>query len=174
VEVELGCGDAAFLIGRAQRHPDRLFLGLDIREKFLLPARAEVERLGLENLQLEISNLIVDSDRLFPPRRVHRFYVNFPDPWFKRRHQNRRWLTSESVGQLAASLVRGGEVFFQSDVWTLALEALALLEGCALLANTRDEWTFLRENPFKSQSSRERDCLAAGLPVWRMLFARSD
>ena len=35
VEVELGCGDAHFLLQRAGQHPERHFIGLDIREEFL-------------------------------------------------------------------------------------------------------------------------------------------
>lgn len=170
VEVELGCGDAAFLVERAQTHPDRLFYGIDIRDPFLEPARAAVAELGLTNLELCVSNLIVDADRLFLPGRLHRIHINFPDPWFKRRQHNRRWLSPESVGHLALALAPRGEIFFQSDVFELALEALALLEGCPLLENTAGEWRFLRESPFAERSGRERSCLEEGVRIWRLLF----
>lgn len=170
VEVELGCGDAAFLVERAQTHPDRLFYGIDIRDPFLEPARAAVAELGLTNLELCVSNLIVDADRLFLPGRLHRIHINFPDPWFKRRQHNRRWLSPESVGHLSRALAPRGEIFFQSDVFELALEALALLEGCPLLENTAGEWRFLRESPFAERSGRERSCLEEGVRIWRLLF----
>jgi tRNA (guanine-N7-)-methyltransferase len=170
VEVELGCGDAAFLIERASAYPDRLFYGIDIREEFLALARRSIAELGLDNLELCASNLIVDADRLFLPGRLRRIYINFPDPWFKRRQHNRRWLSPASVQHLAESLAPRGEIFFQSDVFSLALEALALLEGCPLLANDLPEWSFLRESPFAERSGRERICLEEGIRIWRMLF----
>ncbi len=170
VEVELGCGDAAFLLERARAYPDRLFYGIDIRDKFLEPARRAVAELGLDNLELCVSNLIVDADRLFLPGRLSRIHINFPDPWFKRRQHNRRWLTPASVDHLARSLAPGGEIYFQSDVFSLALEALALLEGSALLANSAGEWSFLRERPFAERSGRELICEEEGLRIWRLLF----
>lgn len=170
VEVELGCGDAAFLVERAQAYPDRLFYGIDIRDKFLAPARQAVLELGLENLELCVSNLIVDADRLFLPGRLLRIHINFPDPWFKRRQHNRRWLSPESVHHLALALAPRGEIFFQSDFFPLALEALSLLESCPLLENTVGEWSFLRESPFDERSGREQICLAEGIRIWRMLF----
>jgi tRNA (guanine-N7-)-methyltransferase len=174
LEVELGCGDALFLIERARRLPDRIFIGFDIREKFLAPAREEIRRSGPSNLTLHVSNLMVDLPELFPPGRVHRFHINFPDPWFKRRQHNRRWLGPDAMPHLCAALEPGGEIFFQSDVWELALEALALFESCASLRNQAGEWRFLRRRPFSEQSARERVCLEEGRRIWRLLFARLD
>ena len=65
--MELGCGDAQFLIQRAEQEPDRHFVGLDIREEFLAFGHEAIERRGLENIELQVSILIVDLDRLFEP-----------------------------------------------------------------------------------------------------------
>jgi len=172
VEVELGCGDAAFIIGRAAHLPERFCLGLDIREEFMEFGRARIAQLGLSNVRLEATNLIVDADRLFPPGRVHRFYINFPDPFFKARQHRRRWLTAETLAHLVRALRPGGELFFQSDVWDISLEALALLEGDDGLVNARGPWTFLQEHAYGVTSSREDACTAEQLKIWRMLFVR--
>jgi tRNA (guanine-N7-)-methyltransferase len=172
LEVELGCGDASFLIGLAEREPDRLFVGLDIRREFLSEGRAAVSTRGLENIQLHTSNLQVDAPHLFFAGRVRRFYINFPDPWFKRRHHNRRWLGPETLAHLIAALASRGEIFFQSDVWDVALEALALFEASASLENLCGSWTFLRVNPFGVQTSRERACLDEGRTIWRLHYAK--
>jgi tRNA (guanine-N7-)-methyltransferase len=172
VDVELGCGDAQFIIDLAQKYPDRIFIGIDIREEFLNKGRKCIDRLGLTNIHLHTSNLIVDSNRLFIPNRVNRFYINFPDPWFKQRQHNRRWLNVESLDHLINCLSLTGQIFFQSDVWSISLEALALFEANRLLTNRCGEWTFLRENPFSVRSTRERLCVEENLPIWRMLFTR--
>jgi tRNA (guanine-N7-)-methyltransferase len=175
LEVELGCGDARFLIELALQSPDALFVGLDIREEFLAFGREEIARLELENVALETSNLIVDLDRLFFPGRVRRFYINFPDPWFKARQRNRRWLNEESVPALVQALARRGEVLYQTDVWELAIEALALFEGTEGLVNTEGEWCFLKgPNPFGVRSSRELACEEEGREIWRMLFVKLE
>lgn len=172
VEVELGCGDAQFLIELARRYPDRLFVGLDIRPEFFQPGQEAIDRHGLDNCQLHYANLIVDGDTLFEPGRIFRFHINFPDPWFKSRQHNRRWLTEQTLEALVRALEEGGEIFFQSDVWSITLETLSLLEGHALLFNACGEWTFLKKNPFGIQSSRELACQREGREIWRLLFVR--
>jgi len=177
VEVELGCGDGRFITQRARLHPDRHLVGLDIREVFLDDARElAVELAGAvpDNLTLAEANLIVDAGRLFPPGRVSRFYINFPDPWFKRRQHNRRWLTVRTLDHLVRALDHRGQIFFQSDVWDLGLQALGLLELHPGLQNKNGPWTFHKTgNPFEVTSSRENACEEEGLKIWRMWFERS-
>ena len=177
LEVELGCGDARFIIQRARLHPDRHFVGLDIRDVFLEDALELAEELAGSmppNLTLAEANLIVDAGRLFLHGRVARFYINFPDPWFKRRQHNRRWLTIQTLDHLVRALAHRGEVFFQSDVWDMALEALGLLELHPGLQNENGPWTFHRGNPYEVRSSRELACQEEGLKIWRMLFSRGS
>ncbi len=171
VDVELGCADARFLVELAVKEPDRLFYGLDIREAFLAEGHEAVAAHDLGNLELEVCNLLVDLDHLFAPQRISRFFINFPDPWFKRRQHNRRWLTAEALGHLLDALRPSGEVFFQSDVWELVLEAMALLEAEPRLANVRGEWSFLRDgNPYGVRSTREVICEEGPRPIWRLLY----
>ena len=172
VEGELGCADARFCLERAAADPAALLVGLDIREVFLADAREALAELGLDNVWLEESNFIVDMDRLFEPGSVARFFINFPDPWFKRRQRNRRWLTDEAVGHLVRALRPGGEVFFQSDVWDLVLEALAMLEACDALENVRGPWTFHGDSPFQARSTREVICTEEEKPIWRLLYKK--
>lgn len=173
VEVELGCGDARFLIELAEQNPDRLFIGLDIRDDFMAFGRERIADLGLDNISLEECNLIVDPlEQLFDAERIHRYHINFPDPWFKARQHNRRWLTGQAVLGMVRTLEEGGQILFQSDVWALTLEALALLEAHPALENTEGEWTFLRDSPFDVRTSRELACQDEGRQIWRLLFER--
>ena len=172
VEAELGCGDARFCLERAGQRPEATLVGLDIRELFLQDAQEALAELGLDNVLLEEANFIVDMDRLFEPERVERFFINFPDPYFKRRQKNRRWLTPETLGHVVRALMPGGEFLFQSDVWDITLEALAMLEANEGLRNARGAWTFHRESPFQARSTREVICLEEGKKIWRLLYVK--
>lgn len=171
VDIELGCADGRFIIELARSNPDRLYYGLDIRPEFMDEGRKVVAELGLDNVIFESCNFLVDLPHLLPPRRISRFFVNFPDPWFKRRQQNRRWLSSEALEQLVDAMTPCGEIFYQSDVWAIVLEAMAVLSGSERLYNVQGDWRFIRENPFGVSSTRDLNCQKEGLPVWRMLFA---
>ena len=172
VEVELGCADARFCRERAAADPESLLVGLDIRGVFLVDARNALAETALDNVLLEEANFLVDLDRLFPSQSVARFFINFPDPWFKRRQRNRRWLTDEAVGHLVRALRPGGEIFFQSDVWDLVLEALAMLEASDALKNAREPWTFYGDSPFQARSTREVICTEDEKQIWRLLYKK--
>lgn len=178
VEVELGCGEGAFTIRRAQQNPTHVCIGCDIREEFLAAGHAEIATANVPNARLEVCNLLVDFGHLFSQGRIDRFFINFPDPWFKRRQQNRRWLTSAALDALITALKPGGEIFFQSDVWELTMDAMALCEAAArsqasqALKNVGEPWTFYRNNPYGVTSTREDICTRDDLPIWRILYRK--
>lgn len=170
VEVELGCADARFLFERARQDPSLRCVGVEIRREMVGEVNRRARAEGLTNLQAVFANINADLADLFQPGQVRRFYVNFPDPWFKRAQHKRRVMTAELGALLCQLLCPGGEVFFQSDVWDLALSAMAVLEQVPGLHNHNGEWRFERGNPYGAQSLREVRVLDKGLPVWRMRY----
>ena len=173
VEVELGCADARFLFERAPRHPDTSFVGLEIRQPLVTQVNAQAAAERLDNLQAVFCNINVDLPDLFADGSIARAFVNFPDPWFKRRHQKRRLMNDELVAVLHRKLRPGGELFFQSDVFDLALDAMAVLEAAPdRFANRLGAWSFVRDNPFDARSLREVRCEERGLRIWRMWYRR--
>jgi tRNA (guanine-N7-)-methyltransferase len=175
VEVEVGCAEAQFLFERAERARQaglaRHHVGLEIRREFAQPINRMAESLGL-SVRAYFSNVSVDLPHAFAPGRVARFFVNFPDPYFKRKQHKRRVMSADLVAMLHQALAPRGEIFFQSDVWELALEALDTFEDRDdLLVNRAGPWSFWKQgNPYGVRSTREAGCEAAGLPVWRILY----
>jgi tRNA (guanine-N7-)-methyltransferase len=114
---------------------------------------------------------------VFPPASVDRFHVLFPDPWFKARHRKRRVVEPGMLATVAAQLRPGGELHVASDVFELALAAMAELEGPDAMAlgfrNLVGEWSFARSNPCDATSRREDTTLARGQRVWRMRYGLS-
>jgi tRNA (guanine-N7-)-methyltransferase len=171
VELEVGCAEAQFLFERTRLDRSRVGIGLEIRHELVEAVNAEARHTGLD-VRAVYANASVDVPRLFAPGTVARAFVNFPDPWFKRRHHKRRVVDGALVLALARALRPGGELFFQSDVWDLALDALSVFEAHdQLLDNRAGTWSFWKDpNPYGARSRREEACEAAGLPVWRLLY----
>src|SRR5579883_1831193 len=88
VEVEIGCGDARFLVERALVRPEAHLVGVEIRREFVELARERAAAAGV-TVELVVTNVNVDLCTLFAEASMSRAFVNFPDPWFKRRHQKR-------------------------------------------------------------------------------------
>lgn len=172
VELEIGCADAQFLFERAARDPSRQYLGLEIREDLvrLVNRRAQTQgtpvRAVFCQAQLHLTEIL-------PPDAVDRVYINFPDPWFKRRHHARRMVDETLAAGVATVARAGAEVFVQSDVWEIALDAMATFERDDRFVNQAGEWTFWRDgNPYGVRSWREQNAEETGLTIWRILYRR--
>ncbi len=115
LEVELGCGDASFLVNYAKLHPDRNFIGVERLLGRLRKLDRKGRRAGLTNLRgvrIESSYFL---EYLLPSHTVSTLHVYFPDPWPKKRHHKNR-LVNERFPKIAqAALAPGGVVYLRTD-----------------------------------------------------------
>ena len=173
VEVEIGCAEAQFLFERAAADPARLYVGLEIREELVELVNRRARATGAP-VHAVFCQAQLHMREIFPRGSVDRVYVNFPDPWFKRRHHDRRMIDEALADGIAHAARPGAELLVQSDVWDLALDALSTFERDERFANLAGEWSFWRAgNPYGARSWREQNAEATGLPIWRLRYRRS-
>ena len=175
LHLDIGCGRGEFLLRMAAIEPDWNFLGLEIREPLVEQANATVAELGLSNLHFlfcNVNNTLSPLLESFPENVLQRVTIQFPDPWFKKRHAKRRVVQPELVNELATYLALEGNVFLQSDVETVAREMCDRFE--AHPAFHRQSETWLDDNPLPIPTEREILTLSRGEPVYRALFERSS
>jgi tRNA (guanine-N7-)-methyltransferase len=174
VEVELGSAEAWFLMDRARHQPEGFYLGVEIRRELVQKAREACLRAGLPQVHNVFANMSVDLPRLLPSGRVDRFFLNFPDPWWKKQQHKRRVLSPTLIDDLAGLLSHRGELYVNTDIFEHALDAMFLLEGdrAQRFENLRAPWSFLPENPFAARSRRELQCEREGVRIWRLGYRR--
>lgn len=115
VEVELGCGDAGFLVQYAAQHPERNFLGLErlLGRLRKLGRRASRGKLAnVRGLRFECGYAV---QYLLPANSVSAFHIYFPDPWPKKRHHKNRLVNADFPGLMHQALVPGGVVYLRTD-----------------------------------------------------------
>jgi tRNA (guanine-N7-)-methyltransferase len=175
LDVELGAAEAHFLVDLARADRQTLFVGVEIRRELVTFTNGELAKAGLDNVQLVFANMSVDMRRLFAPGSVRRFFLNFPDPWFKTRQHKRRVIGPELMDEIGRALAPDGELFVQTDIFDLALEAMSALEAMAptRFTNARAPWSFLPANPYRAKSRRERQCEGDGSAIWRLLYRKT-
>lgn len=172
LELEVGCADAQFLFERAGQAPERQYVGLEIREDLVEYVNKKA-RTTSAPVHAVWCHAQLHVKEVFPPACATRVYVNFPDPWFKRRHHVRRMVDSALGEQLAYVLARGGELFVQTDVWDIAIDAMTAFDGDERFENRAGEWTFWKDgNPYGVRSWREQNAEETGLPIWRIWYRR--
>lgn len=174
IEVEIGCAEAQFLFERAAQDPARNYVGLEIREELvhIVNRKARLESAPVTAVFCQAQ---LHLREIFAPASVDRIYINFPDPWFKRRHVERRMVDEGLIADCAVVARPGAELLVQTDVWELALDALAAVEHHDdAFRNRAGAWTFWRGgNPYGVRSWREENAEATGLPIWRLLYTRT-
>jgi tRNA (guanine-N7-)-methyltransferase len=170
LEIDLGCGGAAFIFERAKNHPELDFVGLEVRKPLVEAAAVRKEREGLSNVAVFYANLL-DNMYVAEPGVISRFHIQFPDPCFKKRHQKRRICQPRSVRAMAELLPIGGQVHLQSDVKPLAEEMFAFMaQDGAFEAKTEPSLRIAKIFPERTEWERQHE--REEEPVYRMLFEK--
>jgi tRNA (guanine-N7-)-methyltransferase len=115
LEVELGCGDASFLVEFARRNPERNFIGVERLLGRIQKLDRKSRRAGLANLRgvrIESSYFL---QFLLPPHSVAALHIYFPDPWPKKKHRKHRLIGGNFPALARAALASGGAVYLRTD-----------------------------------------------------------
>ena len=92
IEIEIGTGKGKFIIEKAIQNPNINFIGIEKYDSPLVSAVKKLEELDINNLRL-ICYDALNIENIFD-KEISKIYLNFSDPWPKKRHTKRR-LTSD-------------------------------------------------------------------------------
>jgi len=113
--VELGFGRGEFLRALALAAPGVAHVGVDRSHRRVLKLARRIAKTEERNIRLVDATAEELVETALDEASVATFWINFPDPWPKKRHQRRRLLQPGFVALLAARLVRGGELQTATD-----------------------------------------------------------
>jgi tRNA (guanine-N7-)-methyltransferase len=166
LEVEIGAGTGRFLAERAQKYPDRFFIGIDKKKDRIDSTFSKLSRTGQNNWKLLRTDARNFLDLELPP--INTLHVYHPDPWPKKRHHKHRFFRSPDAKHWAQAIVKGGEFRISTDQPDYFEEIIAITES----------WDFLElelalvKRSGKAQSRFEEIFLKQNLPVYKAYFKR--
>lgn len=134
--MEIGFGDGWFLSHLARQHPDWNLVGADSSPGSVSRAFRRMRRKAIGNVRLFRGNAQFVLRNVIPPRTLHRVYVNYPDPWPKKRHHKKRLLHASFLQMLSTRLETGGLVLFTTDHAQYYASVLEAAEKTGLYAVT--------------------------------------
>jgi len=115
LEVELGCGDASFLVEYAGRQRASNFIGVERLLGRLQKLDRKGRRAGLNNLRGIRIESAYFLQYLLPPASVIALHIYFPDPWPKKKHRWHRLINEQFPALAQATLMPGGRVYLRTD-----------------------------------------------------------
>lgn len=150
--LDIGAGMGRFLLTEAERLKDWRFVGID--PVYQCAKRVLKKLQNREKRGEEVTGRVrwyYGSIYHFLPllreRCVSRVYLNYPDPWFKKRHLKRRLLSPLLFERLAPVLKPGAEVFIQTDITNYAEEIQELLQSLKNFDKTDDAEALFKNLP---------------------------
>ena len=171
LHLDIGCARGRFILRMAEVESGWNFLGVEIREPLVDEANRLAADANLSNLYYVFCNAMLWLERLLaelPHGRLQMVTIQFPDPWFKKRHAKRRMVNADLVKIIVTKLANGGRIFVQTDIEFLAKEMFELFR-----ADERLVELVIRENPFPVKTEREKAVEDKGLSVYRAMWQKS-
>ena len=135
LRIEIGVGNSSFLIQVAIRDPDFNYLGFEYSPKRVRKVLKKVEASGVRGMRILRLNAVRVLAELVEPGSVDRFFVNFPDPWPKRKHAKHRLIQTPTAGLMARLLRAGGGLSLRTDAPAYAAQMVSVLDGVPELIN---------------------------------------
>ena len=119
LRIEIGMGKGDFMIGMAQKYPEINFIGIEKYDSVLYVALKKIlKQTPLPNLKVMCWDATHIQD-VFSEGEVDRIYLNFSDPWPKKRHYTRRLTYHDFLVQYQLILKEQGGLELKTDNRTL-------------------------------------------------------
>ena len=152
IHIEIGMGKGQFITGMAKAHPEINYIGVEMQVSVVSIALDKLIEQPLPNLKL----LHVDGSALteyFADSEIDQIYLNFSDPWPKKRHEKRR-LTYKTFLAVDEQILRpNGEIHFKTDTQGLFEYSLASFSQYGMIL--KQVWLDLHQSQFEGNIMTE-------------------
>jgi len=172
LNLEIGFGVGNFIIEMGIREPNENFIGIDFYHKGIRKVITRIAKYEICNARIVYGDAKEKIPLLFAPEELNRVYINFPDPWPKKRHHKRRLIKPDFIKVLVEKLKFGGEIHIATDHETYAMEILDFFEKDRLLKNKNGLGTFLFQKEGIPKSKYEKKFISAGERIFYLEYKK--
>lgn len=166
IYLELGMGRGKFFTTLAQNNPEINFIGIETKEEVLLKAVEKANEKELKNILFLWAD-VNKIEEYFKEGEINKVFINFCDPWPKKRWAKRRLTHERFLEMYKRILVNFGEVHFKTDNEKLFEFALNEFSKCDL--QLQNIYLDLSSSDFEGNVTTEYEekFLSQGLKIFR-------
>lgn len=105
LEIEIGSGNGKFIVEHALERPETHFVGVEYSHKAAKKAVSKAYKRSIKNLTIIFGEANETIDKFLKDKYYFdKAYLNFPDPWPKKRHGHRRIFTHNFLKRIHSIL----------------------------------------------------------------------
>ena len=170
VALEVGTGLGDFILGMAKKYPNITWIGIEMNVDALAACAKKIIESELKNVYLVRQNFAHISD-FFPNQFIDNIYLNFSDPWPKKRHHKRRLTAKTFLDVYRRILKEDGSIIQKTDNEILFDYSLLTLEeeGWKIIYNDRN---YIFNDEIDVMTEYEGKFRAKGQPIYRLIAKR--
>ena len=177
LHLDVGCAGGDFLFNLALINKNWNYLGIEIRERLVNAAKLKLQEKELKNLYFIFGNankILNDFYSELINKNLKSISFNFPDPWFKKRHQKRRVIQPEFINILSNSMQKDSLIFIKTDVKDL-------FDYMDLTITSNSKFKKIDQkalnysdcfNPNKVQTNREKYVIDNQLDIYERIYTK--
>ena len=169
LEIGFGLGDS--FIEMAAAEPSRNFVGIEVHEPGIGKCTYMAGTQNLTNVKI-INGDAIQLLKQLPENHIDHIQLYFPDPWQKKRHHKRRFVSSERMAIVTRSLKQGGWFHTATDWEHYAFWMVEVLDSFAGLSNQAGAGNFTDRPDFRPMTKFERRGINSGHGVWDLIYLK--
>lgn len=170
LEIGFGMGDS--LLEMAKNAPNTNFVGIEVHEPGIGRLVLLADEMGLHNLKVINGDAIALLDHL-PDEHLDTVQLYFPDPWQKKRHYKRRFVTHDRMAKVARVLTTGGKFHAATDWEHYAFWMLEVLDTMPELLNAYGMGNFAPRPDYRPLTKFEQRGITHGHGVWDLIYTKA-
>jgi tRNA (guanine-N7-)-methyltransferase len=156
VWLEIGFGGGEHMVHMAATHPGTGLIGCEPFVNGVAMLLGKIRAAAITNLAIHPGD-VRDLFDVLPEGSVAKAFLNYPDPWPKRRHHRRRFVTQDHLLPLARVLAPGAEFRVATDIPDYMRQTLAEVPkaGFTLVDHGPDPWDDWVSTRYERKALRE-------------------
>ena len=168
--LEIGSGKGQFLVNMALHHPDTFFIGM---ERNVTCAGFTAKKL-VENEVNNAKLVFADAGQALPlinENSVNGIFLNFSDPWPKKRHAKRRLTSDSFLNQYYRILKKGAKLIFKTDNYDLFTYSLEMIKESPFNL-VEANYSYDGKDGFDACTEYEKNFRELGQPIYRLILEK--
>lgn len=170
--LEIGAGKGDFSINMAKKYPNFHFIAIEMQTMAIAYGLKKLQNENLDNLLF----VNVDAHFMFEKLNKHKFetiFLNFSDPWPKKRQNKRRLTYPTMLNEYYNILVSHGKLIFKTDNDVLFSDSLEYLKESKFKVLSVD-YSYDGSDEFDTQTEYENRFRNLNTPIKRFIVAKEE